>query len=198
MAALLLVPAGAGAAPPRFDVEPVSVGIERLDDLYATSGLESQTAVRLGVGGSLAVWGPLSVGVGAGMAAGSTDFGLLAGPVSRLSRRDVFAELRARAPGTLHGFGVQVAAGLGRLDLAYHPDRIEIPTQGGAIAVDLASVHAWTRHLAAEVLHSMPGGEVGLRGVWRFYSLDVASPAGVASQAARDLQLGVSLRVKVF
>jgi hypothetical protein len=194
-ATLLVLPAGAVAAPIGVLIEPAAVGIERLDALYATSGLESRTAGRLGAGCAVTFGPRWSIGLEAGVAAGSTDFGLLEDPQVRLVRTDVHAELRGRVPGVLHGFALQLAAGGGRLGLRYHPDHVELAAGGTSYAVDLEPVGAWTRHVAAEVLHPVPGGEIGLRAVWRFYALDVASPAGVTKQDARDLLLGVVLRV---
>jgi hypothetical protein len=180
-------------------LEPVVPGIEHLDPVYTqVAGVDSRTTGRLGCGAAVQVWGPLAAGLGFGMAASTTDFGLLDGPTARLARFDVTGEVRARPPSTLHGFGVQVAVGGGFLGLGYRPDRVELATEAGPITVDLEPVRRFTRHVAAEVLHSVPGGEIGLRTSWRFYSLEVATPAGPESRAVRDLQLGLVLRVAVF
>jgi hypothetical protein len=37
-----------------------------------------------------------------------------------------------------------------------------------------------------------------LRAAWRFYALDVATPAGVERRGLVDAQIGVALRARVF
>jgi len=190
-----LLPACAAALPIGFQIEPVAVGIERLDALYDASGLEWRTTGRLGAGCALTVGSYAALGVEIGTAAGSTDFGLLDATAVRLARTDVQIELRGRVPGTLHGFGLQLGAGGGRLSLRYHPDHVVLAVDGATYDVALQPIGTWTHHVAAEVLHAMPGGTIGVRTVWRFYALDVESPSGVTRQDARDLLLGMVLRV---
>jgi hypothetical protein len=196
--ALLLLPRGAGAAPLHLYAEPVQVGLERLDAMHAVSGLQSRSAVRLGGALGVAIGAHLQVGIAAGTAAGGTDFGLLAGPQARLVRTDVTLEARGRLPYAWHGFGMQGGLGVGWLRFDYQPDRITLDAEGTPIVVELEPVGAWTRQIAAEVLHGIPGGEMGLRAAWRFYALDVSTPAGIESRSARDLQLGMLVRVTLF
>jgi hypothetical protein len=139
----------------------------------------------------------VALGLGIGVAAGTSDFGLLGGPRSRLVRTDAAVELRGRPPLAWRGFAAQAAAGCGRLQLAYRPDRIVLDVGSGPIPVTLDPVGVWTWQLAAEVLHPVPGGELGLRCGWRSYALRVATPAGTESRPVRDLQLGLVLRVSL-
>jgi hypothetical protein len=179
-------------------IEPAALGVERLDSAWEASGLDSRTSMRLGCGAGIDLGHGLALGVGVGTAAGTTAFGLLAGPSTRLVRTDAFVELRARAPFALGGWHVQAALGGGRLRLAYRPDHIVLDTSGGAIAVDLEPVHAWTRHVAAEVLHPLGRGALVLRGGARWYGLDVATPSGMTRENLCDLQCGVGVRVAAF
>jgi hypothetical protein len=198
IAALVCVAAESAAAPARVWIEPAALGVERLDSTWEASGLDSRTAVRLGCGVGVDLGHGLGLGVGVGTAAGTTTFGLFAGPTARLVRTDATVELRARAPFALGGWRVQAALGGGRLRLAYRPDQIVLDTSGGAIAVDLAPVHAWTRHVAAEVLHPIGRSSLFLRGGARWYGLDVATPTGMTRQTLCDLQCGVGVRVATF
>jgi len=196
--ALFLLPHGARAAPWHVYAEPVQVGLERLDVLHERSGLESRSAVRLGGGAGVALGEHCQIGVAIGTAAGTTDFGLLGGPRARLVRTDATLEARGRLPYTWHGIGLQGGVGVGRLAFDYRPDRVTLDVDGTPIVVDLAPVRAWTQQIAAEVLHAIPGGEIGLRGAMRFYALDVSTPAGIENRDARDLQLGMLVRVTLF
>jgi hypothetical protein len=40
--------------------------------------------------------------------------------------------------------------------------------------------------------------ELAVRGAWRFYALDVATPAGSESRSLTDVQIGLALRARVF
>ncbi len=195
---LLLVPAGAGAAPIRLVVEPVSFGVERLDPLYDASGLQSRVAPRIGAGLGCDLGHGLQAGLAVGTASGTTTFGLLVAPTARVVRTDWSLELRGRVPHDLLGWKLQGALGVGRLRLGYHPDHIVLDTSAGVIAVDLPPVDAWTRLAAAEVLHSFGRAEVAMRCAWRFYALDVAGTAGTRATDAVDLQAGLVIRVSPF
>jgi len=197
VAALLLGPTATGAAPLRFMVEPVAPGVVRLDPLYGETGLASRTTVRLGIGAAIA-YGPGTLALGIGTAAGSRDFGFFAGPRATLEQRDASLELRGAMPRAWRGFRLQGVAGIGRLALVHHPDRVVVPFETGSIAVDLAPVRAWTRHLAAEVLHGFGACDLVLRGTWRFYGLDVATPAGPTRRDVCDVQAGVAIRAVIF
>ena len=195
-AALLLSPLGAaGAAPLRFFVDPLQVGVERLDAAYVALGVDTRTAVRIGAGAGLDWRGRAQLALGASTSAGDTDFGLLVSPGVHLERRDVSCEVRFRAPWTWRGFAVQGAAGLGRLALAYHPDALVVDAGGAPETVALDAVHAWTRVLAAEVLHSIGRCDVVLRGSSRSYALELGTPEGPARRDVRDLQAGLWIRV---
>jgi hypothetical protein len=198
IATLLVLAAEGAAAPARVWIEPAAIGVERLDSTWEASGLEARTAARLGGGVAVEVGRGCALALGAGTAAGTTRFGLISGPSARLVRTDVTLELRARAPFALGGWRVQAALGGGRLRLAYRPDRLVLDASGSPIVVDLVPVHAWTRHVAAEVLHPWGRGVVVLRAGWRWYGLDVASPAGTTEQNLRDLQCGIGVRVAAF
>jgi hypothetical protein len=193
-----LAPQPARAVTVHGFVEPFQASWEQLDAVHAVSGLQSRSAVRLGGGLGMTLGPHCSVALVAGTAAGTTDFGLLSGPAARLVRTDAALELRGRLPRTWQGFGVQAALGAGRLSFGYRPDRIALDVEGMPVVVDLPPVRAWTRQAAAEVLHAVPGGELGLRCAWRFYDLDVSTPGGVVTHAARDLQLGMLVRITVF
>jgi hypothetical protein len=195
--ALLLWPPAAGAAPLRFAVEPVSPGFVHLDRTYEATGLASRNAVRLGIGAA-ATWERLTLAGALGSATGTTDFGFFAGPRATLEQRDWWMELRSELPWAWRGFRLQGAAGAGRLALVHHPDRILLPFETGATAVDLPPVHAWTRHLAAEVLHGIGRCDFVLRTSWRFYAMDVASPSGIDRRRVCDVQAGVALRAVIF
>jgi hypothetical protein len=189
-------PASAGAA--TVVVEPMRLGIERLDRVHDASTLDSRLSPQAGAGLAAALPHGLAIAADVGVASGSTDFGLLAGPRARQVRTDAALELRAPLPWRWRGWCVQGAAGAGQLRLGYHPDRVVLDTTGGAITVDLAPVHAWTRHVAAELLHSFGPNTIGVRCAWRFYALDVESPAGTRHEPARDLLASVMLRVSPF
>ena len=202
-AALLGGAAPALPAPPaplQVRLEPVQVAGVGLDDVYTeVAGVESGAAVRLGLGASFAWKHGLELGCAMGRAALRTDFGLLGGPRARIERADAGAELRWRPPLAHRGWCVQFAAGIGRLALRYRPDHVEFSAGGETIAVDLDRVGAWTRSVAAELLHAAPGrSEIVLRAAWIFYPLPVATPAGDTERAARDLQAGIALRVPAW
>jgi len=189
------LPSGAQAA--RWVVEPVVLGADRLDAVVAR-GLETRTVPRIGAGVGVEPWPGVQFGFTAGVSAGSTDFGLLAGPTARLTHTEAGLEVRGRWPRHRAGWGVQGAAGAGRMRLAYHPGSVVLATSGGALAVDLPPVGTWTRHVAAEVLHGFGRSEIGVRCAWRFYALDVASPAGVRRESLSDTQASVVVRVVTF
>ena len=194
--ALVAAPASAGAA--TVVVEPMRFGVEHLAPLHEASGLDSRFAPQAGAGLAAALPHGLQVAAEVGVASGSTSFGLLAGPHARQVRTDLALELRGPLPWRWRGWCMQGAAGAGQLRLGYHPDRVALDTMGGAITVDLAPVHAWTRHVAAELLHSFGRNTIGMRCAWRFYALDVASPAGIRHEPARDFLASVMLRVQPF
>jgi hypothetical protein len=188
------MPAPAGAV--RWVFEPAAIGADRLDAVHEKSGLVSRTVPRIGAGIGLELRRGVQLAALGGLGAATTDFGVLAGPTARIARADAAVELRARLPWRVGGFSAQGAAGAGRLRFAYHPDRVTLDTSGGALVIDLEPVAAWTRHLAAEVLHSYGQTEIGVRCAWRSYALDVARPEGVHRESARDLHVGMVLRVQ--
>jgi len=196
-AALLAWPMAAGAAPLRFIVEPAAPSLVRLDRMYDEIGLASRNAVHLGIGVA-AAWGPAALALTTGTATGSTDFGFFAGPRATLEQRDWTAELRGELPWVWHRTRLQAAAGLGRLSLVHHPDHVLLPFESGSIAVDLPPAHAWTRHLAAEVLQGLGRCDLVLRTAWRFYAMDMASPGGVTRRDVCDVQVGVAIRAVIF
>lgn len=177
--------------------EPAVLGADRLDAVMAR-GLESRTVPRIGAGLGVEPWAGVQVGFTTGVSAGSTGFGLLAGPTARLTHTEAALEVRGRWPRRRAGWGVQGAAGAGRMRLAYHPGSVVLATSGGVLAVDLPPVDTWTQHVAAEVLHAFGRSEIGIRCAWRFYALDVASPAGVRRESLSDAQTSVVLRVVTF
>lgn len=195
LAALCAAPSSAHAM--RWVLEPAAFGADRLDAVVAR-GLVSGTVPRIGAGFGFEPWNGVQMAFTAGMSAGRADFGLLAGPSARLARTDGALELRGRWPRRPTGWGVQGAAGAGRMRLAYHPGQVVLGTTGGAITVDLPPVSTWTRHIAAEVLHSFGSNELGVRCAWRFYALDIASPAGVRRESLSDTSVSVVLRVVPF
>ena len=198
IAAALCVVGGAGAAhAARLSIEPAVIGIERLDRAWEASGLESRTAARIGFGAGVDLGHGLGIGAGLSTAAGTTGFGLLSGPSARLVRTEATLEVRARAPIEWHGIGLQGVLGGGRLRIGWRPDRVVLDTTGGGVAVDLPPVHAWTRHLAAEVLHSWGPGALVLRAGWRWYALDVATPDGTSRQPMRDVSCVVVIAAKL-
>lgn len=197
VAALLLGPTAVGAAPLRFMVEPAAPSLVHLDRMYGEAGVASRNAVHLGLGAAVA-WGPATLALATGRATQTTDFGLFAGPRATLEQRDWTGELRGEFPYAWHGMRLQAAAGLGRLSLVHHPDRVLLPFETGSLAVDLPPVHAWTRHLAAEVLQGFGRCDLVLRTAWRFYAMDVASPAGVTRRDVCDVQMGVAIRAVIF
>ena len=85
----LVAPLAAHAGTLHLVLEPVQVGIERLDAVYDAAGLDTRTAARLGWGAALEWNERLALAAGVACAAGTTDFGLLAAPTVRLERRDV-------------------------------------------------------------------------------------------------------------
>lgn len=181
----------------RWVIEPAAFGVDRLDAVVAR-GLVSGTVPRLGLGVAVEPWTGVQFGLETGMSAGSADFGLLAGPTVRLTHADVALELRGRWPRRSSRWCVQGAVGAGRMRLAYHPGQVVLATTGGAITVDLHPVNPWTRHVAAEVLHGFGASQLGVRCAWRFYALDIASPAGVRRESLSDVQASVVLRVLPF
>ncbi len=199
-AAFVLVawPATAGALDGRLQLEPLHVGATRLDAMYANvAGVESRGAMRLGLGAAWA-WHPrFSVAVQLGRGALHTDFGLLEGPTVRLERADTALELRGRAL-TLGRWALQAGVGVGRLTLRYDPERVRFDVGGVSVDVQLDDVGTWTRHVAAELLHELPGSaSLAFRTAWSFYVLDVATPNGTQERAVRDLHVGLALRVPV-
>lgn len=195
LAALCALPTSAHAV--RWVVEPAALGIEQLDPVVAR-GMVSRTVPRIGAGLGVEPWTGVQFGFLTGVSAGSADFGLLAGPTARLTHTEAAVEVRGRWPRRRGGWGVQGAAGAGRMRLAYHPGRVVLATSGGAMAVDLPPAGTWTRHVAAEVLHSFGHSEFGIRCAWRFYALDVASPAGVRRESLSDAQTSLVVRVVTF
>jgi len=175
-------------------IEPAAFGAVRLDAVMAR-GLVSGTVPRLGAGIAVEPWTGVQLGCETGLSAGRADFGLLTGPTARLTHADVAVELRGRWPRRSSGWCVQGAAGAGRMRLAYHPGQVVLGTSAGAITVDLPAVNPWTRHVAAEVLHGVGRSQLGVRCAWRFYALDIASPAGVRRELLSDVQASVVLRV---
>jgi hypothetical protein len=196
LAGLLCIAVESAAAPARVWLEPFGIGVERLDSTWDASGLDQRTAARMHAGIGVEVGRGFTVAAGLGCASGTTGFGLLAGPSARLVRTDATVELRARAPIAVQGWRMQAVLGGGRLRIAYRPDAVVLDTSGGAIAVALAPVHAWTRHVAAELLHGVGDGEIVLRAGWRWYGLDVATPAGNERRDLRDLQCGLAVRIR--
>ena len=200
LAALALGLAGgsAAAAPLELWLEPVQASALILGPLYTeTAGVDGRSTAHLGLGAAVG-WKSWQGAVVFGRAARHTDFGLLDGPRVRLERADVQAEVRWRAPLAVRGFGFQAAAGLGRLALRYHPDRVVFSAGGESIEVALGETSAWTRQLAAELLHDLPGNAwIALRTTWIFYAMDVATPAGTERRDVRDVQAGVGLRVRL-
>ena len=197
IAAALCVVQGGMAHAVRLSIDPAAIGIERLDRAWESSGLESRTAPRIGFGTALDFGHGLGIGAGLATAAGTTTFGLLSGPSARLVRTEATLELRARAPIEWHGIGLRGVVGGGRLRIAWRPDRVVLDTTSGGVAVDLTPVHAWTRHLAAEVLHSWGPSTLALRAGWRWYALDVATPDGTSRQAMRDAVVAIVIAAKL-
>jgi hypothetical protein len=197
IAALVCIASASQAAPARLWFEPAAFGIERLDPVWAASGVE-RTAAHIGAGIGYDLGRGWTLAAAIGCAAGRTDFGLLEGPGARLVRSDARLELRARAPFEFGGWSVQAAVGGGRLRTAYRPDAIVLATSGGALEVDLPPVHAWTRHVAAEVLHAWAQSTLFVRAGWRWYGFDVATPGGIERRGVRDAQFGCGMRVAVF
>lgn len=195
LALLCAVPSSAQAV--RWVLEPAVVGADRLDAVLAR-GLETRTVPRIGAGVGVEPWPGVQFGFTTGVSAGSTGFGLLAGPTARVTHTEAAVEARGRWPRRRAGWGVQGAAGAGRMRLAHHPGSVVLATPGGPLAVDLPPAGTWTRHLAAEVLHAFGRNEVGVRCAWRFYALDVASPAGVRRESLSDVQASIVLRVVTF
>ena len=131
LAVLLIAPSTAHAW--RWVLEPAAFGVDRLDAVVAR-GLGSRTLPRIGAGLGVEPWPGVQLGLAAGMSAGSTNFGLLAGPTARRTHLDTALELRGRWPRRVAGWCVQGAAGAGRMRLAYHPDRVVLDTAGGVFA----------------------------------------------------------------
>jgi hypothetical protein len=196
---LLLVLAPAPAAP-AVGLEPLQLGVARLDAAYTESaGMGSRTAARLGLGARLRVHAALELGFALGKSSGRTDFGLLGGPSARLERSDASVELAWRTPLAVAGWALQAAAGAGRLTLRYHPDALALDLGGETYVVALDDVGAWTEHVAAELLHGLSGrAQIVLRTAWTFYALRIATPAGDTRQRLADLHLGLSLRVPAW
>ena len=214
---LLAVPAGAEAGELALVIEPMSASFEHSGAADAL-GFTSTTGARIGCGVGVRR-GSLQLALLFGRSATRTDFGLLDGPTSRVERATTEIEMRWAPPLRLGPIGVQVAGGAGRLGLRYHPDSVRIVLSGTAYDVALAPEHAWTRHVAAELLHPLSGtGRTGnpqaghaqtgnarsapahivLRAAWRFYALDVATPSGIERRGLVDAQVGVALRAGVF
>ena len=196
--ALGLAGGSAAAAPLELWLEPVQASALVLGPLYTkTAGVDGRSTAHLGLGAAVG-WKSWQGAVTFGRAARHTDFGLLEGPRVRLERADVLTEVRWRAPLELQGFGFQAAAGLGRLLLRYHPDRVVFSAGGETFEVALGETAAWTRQVAAEVLHDLPGNAwIALRTSWIFYAMDVATPSGTERRDVRDVQAGVALRVRL-
>jgi hypothetical protein len=218
---LLVLPAGAEAGELAFVIEPMHASIER-SGAADVLGFPSAEAARIGCGVGVGR-GPLQLALLFGRSATRTDFGLLDGPTSRVEHATTELEVRWATPLRLGPIGVQVAGGAGRLGVRHHPDRVHIVLAGSAYDVALPPEHAWTRHVAAELLHSLSGNkragnkragdqqagsarentaagntQLALRAAWRFYALDVATPAGVERRGLVDAQIGVALRARVF
>lgn len=200
LAAFPLLPADSAAAPLRLRLEPLHLAIERLDDTYtAVAGLQSRASARVALGAALDWGGCVQLACGVGRGSARTDFGLLDGPTARLERADTSVELRWRLPFEMRGWSMQAAVGGGRLQLRYRPERLTFAVGGAEFDVGLDPFGAWTRQLAAELLHDLPGsGQLVLRTAGRFYTLDVATPNGTQRRAVRDLQVGVAIRVAIF
>jgi hypothetical protein len=193
----LCVPLGAHAG---VLIEPLQFGGVRLDALYTTvAGVDSRAPMRLGLGLTFVAPHGVQAGIGVGRSSTHTDFGLLSGPQVRLERADSSVELRWRPPFALRGFAAQAGVGFGRLTLRYHPERARFELGGETIDVELHEVAAWTRHVAAELVYTLPANaHLALRTVWTFYALDVATPVGEERRRVRDVQMGVLLRVPVW
>ena len=196
---LLFAPAAAGANGILWQLEPAHIAVEHLDDVYEERlGLEHGTGVRIAYGLSARrhSW---TVAVQQGHAASHVDFGLLEDSRTRLHRVDTSLEVRWMSPEFLLGWRLQPALGLGRLDLRYNPDTVQFVAGGQTVLVSLDPVHHTTRHLAAELLHGLPGQtQLVLRASWRFYELDLATTTGQETRAVGDLQTGVAIRVSPF
>lgn len=196
---LLFAPACAGANGIEWSLEPAHLAVEQLDDSFESRlGLASRLSVRVayGVAARYRSW---SLGVQQGHASGRVDFGLLDETSARLNRLDTSLELRWMSPELLAGWRLQPAAGMGRLHLSYRPNEIQVVAGGQTVQVSLASEGRWTTHLAAELLHALPGqSQLVLRAAWRNYSLDLASPEGNESHSVHDVQAGMAIRISPF
>ena len=194
-----LVPGTVEAGAWRVQLEPLHVSAARLDAVYSTlAGVESRTAMRLGLGATLVWRQRVELATNVGRSSMHTNFGLLAGPTARLERADVSVEVRGRAPLRVAGWMLQGGVGLGRLSLRYQPDALRLDVGGAVFDVQLDDVDTWTRHAAAELLHGLPGSaSLVFRAAWSFYALDVATPNGSDERRMRDLHAGVVLRVPV-
>ncbi len=195
-----LLPGVVEAATWRLQLEPLQVSAVRLDAVYEDlAGVESRGAMRLGLGATLAWRERFELAFGVGRCAVRTDFGLLDGPTARIERADARFELRGRAPVRWRGWMLQGAAGIGRLALRYDPNAVRLDVGGLTFDVQLDDVGTWTRHIAAELLHDLPGSaSIVFRTAWSFYELDVATPSGEEKRRMRDLHAGLALRVPVF
>ena len=196
---LLLAPARAGANGIQWSLEPAQVSVEQLDDAFSSRlRLANRFGVRIAYGAS-ARWNSWSLGVQQGHASGHVDFGLLDETSARLNRLDTSFEVRWMSPELWAGWRLQPAAGMGRLQLSYRPDELELVAGGQTVQVSLASEVRWTRHVAAELLHMLTGQtQLAFRAAWRTYTLDLASPEGNERTNVRDLQAGLAIRVAVF
>ena len=192
-------PAAAGANGVSLYLEPAQIAVERLDDVYVERlGLAQRLGVRVAYG-LAASWSGWTLAAQQGHAASHVDFGLLEDSRTRLHRVDTSLELRWMSPEFLLGWKLQPAVGLGRLDLRYNPDNLQIVAGGQPVVVALAPVQNATRHLAAELLHDLPGNtQMVFRASWRFYELDLATPTGQETRSVGDLQTGIAIRVKPF
>jgi hypothetical protein len=182
-----------------WSLEPAHLSIEHLDDSFQSRlGLSGRVGMRIAYGAAVQ-WRQWSLGVQQGHAAGRVDFGLLDATASRLNRLETSLEFRWQSPELLAGWRLQPAAGLGRLDLRYRPDVVHVVAGGQTVAVSLASEVRWTRHIAAELLHAMPGQtQLVLRAAWRAYTLDLAAPEGNETRSVQDVQAGLAFRVRPF
>jgi len=194
-----IAPARAGATDVVWILEPVHVGLERLDAAFTENlGHATRETARIAYGFG-AQWGAWSLGVTQGHASAHVDFGLLDGTTARLNRTDTSLELRWRSPRLTGGWRLQPAAGFGRLHLSYRPDSLDLITGGQALRVSLSSESRWTHHVAAELLHDLPGStQLIVRAAWRRTTLDLGTPTGNTTRSLSDLQTGLAFRVQAF
>ncbi len=191
LAALLTpVPAGADAGPPGGARLRLELGV-----LAGTAQPDADLADYQWDVTPRGAWGAQALVAGGRGAAGlrlwrtrtTQSMGAAAGGVAPTVTSTTWDVVGRGTLGTVVGVQVFAAASVGRVHLAYTPERVAIDAGGVPVSVELAAMDEWKSGVGAGIVRSLAGRwSVSLAAERSFFGLDTAHRDGAAIVRARE------------